>query len=296
MMYRKEPVTSTIQPDENTYVFDQESSVEMARLIDQDLMITQHMGGLFPATLDLSNVHDILDIACGPGGWALEVAFAHPEKRVTGIDISARMLNYARMRANVQGLKNVSFVSMDATEPLKFPDASFDFVNARTLLGFMWKSAWEPFVKECFRILRPGGTIRLTESDSGAGITNSAALEKLNRLAVRAAHRQGRSFCDDENASHIALTPMLRDFLKRAGYSDIREEPHMLNYSYGRYAYSMQYKNLQIWMKLIQPFLVKMKVASQEELDRLYDQMLLDMLREDFRGVWHFVSAIGRKP
>ncbi|MBE3560877.1 MAG: class I SAM-dependent methyltransferase [Ktedonobacteraceae bacterium] len=287
---------SSIQPDENTYVFDQESSIEMARLIDQDLMITKHMGGLFPTTLDLSSVHDILDIACGPGGWALEVAFAHPDKRVTGIDISARMLNYARMRANVQALKNVTFLPMDATEPLKFPDASFDFVNARALLGFMWKGVWEPFVRECFRITRPGGIIRLTEGDSGAGVTNSAALVKLNRIAVKAFYRQGRSFCSDENASHFGLTPMLRDFLERAGYCDIQEIPHMLNYSYGRDVYRMQCKNLQIMMKIGQPFLIKMGIATQEELDHLYEQMLLDLMREDFRGIWYFMSAIGRKP
>ncbi|MBE3561614.1 MAG: class I SAM-dependent methyltransferase [Ktedonobacteraceae bacterium] len=287
---------SSIQPDENTYVIDQESSAEMARLINQDLMITKHMGGLFPTTLDLSQVHDILDVACGPGGWALEVAFAHPDKRVVGIDISNRMLEYARARAQVQGSKNLTFLFMDATAPLKFPDASFDFVNARFLVGLMWKTAWEPFVKECFRVTRPGGIIRLTEVDIAAGITNSSALERYNRLTARAAYRQGRTFCGDEDAAHCGLTPMLSDFLERAGYCDIQEIPHMLNFSYGREAYRMQYKNLQAALKLLHPFLVKVGVATQEELDKLYEQMLLDMMREDFRGIWYFMSAIGKKP
>ncbi|MBE3561773.1 MAG: class I SAM-dependent methyltransferase [Ktedonobacteraceae bacterium] len=287
---------SSVHPEENSYVLDQESSAEMARLIDQDAMLTRHMGGLFPPDLDFSQVHDILDIACGPGSWALEVAFAHPDKRVVGIDISTRMLNYARMRAHVQGRTNVTFQFMDATEPLNFPDNSFDFVNARFLIGFMWKEIWTSFVRECFRITRPGGIIRLTEIDTAlTGITNSTALEKLNRLIIRAAARQGRSFGDEETP-HMAITPLLRHFLEQCGYRDIHEQPHLLNYSFGRTGYATQYKNLQMAMKLIQPFLTKMGIATQEELDRLYDQMLLEMMQESFRGIWYFMSAIGHKP
>ena len=54
--------------NENTYILDAESATEMARLINQDRMLTEGMGGLFPERDDVSSMHDILDIACGPGG------------------------------------------------------------------------------------------------------------------------------------------------------------------------------------------------------------------------------------
>ncbi len=48
---------------ENTYILDAESSAEMARLMQQDRMITEGMGGLFPERDDVSTMHDILDVA-----------------------------------------------------------------------------------------------------------------------------------------------------------------------------------------------------------------------------------------
>ncbi len=49
-------------------------------------------------------------------------------------------------------------------------------------------------------------------------------------------------------------------------------------------------------MKLLQPFLLKLKVATQDELDQLYDQMLLELSQEDFSGIFYFTSAYARKP
>src|SRR5437660_12153153 len=98
----------------------------MARLLDQDRLITKGMGGLFPERAnDFSGLHRILDVACGPGGWVLEVAFAHPEIEVVGFDISQAMIDYANAKARVRGLNNARFLTMDMLKPLEFPDCSF---------------------------------------------------------------------------------------------------------------------------------------------------------------------------
>src|SRR5579872_5078914 len=138
--------------DENTYILDSESASEMARLVGQDRLITQGMGGLFPERNDISNLRDVLDIACGPGGWVCDVAFANPDIQVTGIDISNKMIEYARATAWSQKLENASFSVMDALKPLDFPDNSFDMVNARFLVAFMPKAAWPKLLEECVRI------------------------------------------------------------------------------------------------------------------------------------------------
>ena len=52
---------------ETTYFIDAENAAEMARLANQDHIVTQSTGGLFPEQSDLSTMNDILDIACGPG-------------------------------------------------------------------------------------------------------------------------------------------------------------------------------------------------------------------------------------
>src|SRR5437667_9447465 len=129
-------MATPIEPSKsnNMYFSDTESGAEMARLIDQDHLITQGMGGLLSErNNDFSGIRRILDIGCGPGGWALEVAFAYPETEVVGIDASRTMIDYAQAQARAQQLDNACFQEMDATQPLEFADNSFDIVNARFL-------------------------------------------------------------------------------------------------------------------------------------------------------------------
>src|SRR5262249_16870524 len=122
---------------ESTYVMDPESSAEMERLMDQDRLITASMGGIFPEQIDLRGVRLVVDLGCGPGGWALEVAGTHPEMKVVGVDISERSVAYAATQAEMRRLTNASFRTMDILKPLDFADDSFDLVNARTITGFM---------------------------------------------------------------------------------------------------------------------------------------------------------------
>ena len=46
-------------------------------------------------------------------------------------------------------------------------------------------------------------------------------------------------------------------------------------------------------MRLAQPFLVATKVASQEQLDALFQQVEIDMLVEDFQSCWDFMTVWG---
>src|SRR6266571_3282033 len=93
----------------NTYVFDPESPTELARLINQDRIVTGAMGGPLSGLSDLSLLRNILDLGCGPGGWVLDVAFTLPDAEVEGFDISRAMVNYAHARAISQQLPNASF-------------------------------------------------------------------------------------------------------------------------------------------------------------------------------------------
>ena len=281
------------KPDENKYFIDAESATEMARLINQDRLFTENMGGLFPERNDVYNMHDILDIACGPGGWVIDVATAFPEIRAVGIDISNTMIEYARARAWSKGINNATFLVMDALGPLEFADDSFDMVNARSIFGFMPTTAWPGLIQECMRVTRPGGIIRLTEFDT-YGTTNSPAVEKINEVGLRAFKLAGRSFSPDGRS--LGITPMLRRFLRDAGCINIQGKAHAFDFSMGTEAHEAMYNNSQVVFKLSQPFMVKMKVATQEELNMLYWQALGEMMSEDFCGVWYYLSVWGEKP
>src|SRR5260370_28111296 len=65
----------------------------------------------------------VLDIGCGCGATTLALAKAVGDGHVTGLDVSAPMLELARQRA--AGLRNVYWILADAATP-EFAPASFD--------------------------------------------------------------------------------------------------------------------------------------------------------------------------
>jgi len=276
--------------DENVYFNDPESGAEMARLLAQDRLITKGMGGLFSERRDLSGIQRILDAACGPGGWALEVAYTYPEIEVVGFDVSRAMIDYARAQARVQGLDNADFVVMDIQKALDFPDASFDLVNAR-FINFLPVTAWPKLMQEFKRITRPGGTIRLTESEWWY-FTNSPALENLNAMIIRALKLQGGSFSE----RFTGVLPMLGRFLLDGGCANVNYRSHVIDYSFGTEAYEGFRRDATVVFKLFQPFIVRMGVATQEEVEHLYNRMQVEMLQENFRGLMLPLTAWGEKP
>ncbi|HLI08620.1 MAG TPA: class I SAM-dependent methyltransferase [Ktedonobacteraceae bacterium] len=285
---------STNPEEENSYVLDAESGAELARLVDQDMMVTRAMGGLFPRDLDLATISRVLDVACGPGGWAIEVARTHPQMQVTGVDISGTVLQYAKAQAKVRDLDNVTFRVMDVTKPLGFSDESFDMVNARAMIGFMSNAGWSAFVQEAFRVLRPGGILRLTESDD-LGFTNSAAQETLTRLGVLALERAGKTFAPP-GGRNAGLTPMLGRFLRRAGFVNIRREAYAIDYSAGEPAHDSVCHDLMAIHALSIPLFTKTQVATEEEMKALSQRAVADFFSDDFCGLMYLLSVWGQKP
>jgi len=278
---------------DNTYILDAESGTEMARLMKQDRLLTQGMGGLFSERDDVSSMHAILDIACGPGGWVLDVAYAYPKIEVVGIDISNTMIEYARAQAWTQGLENARFQVANALKPLTFPDNAFDLVNARFLVAFMPAAAWPKLLRECVRITRPGGIIRLTEFDE-PGTTNSAAFEEWKALAFRATRLAGLMSSPD--GRNFGIMPVLTSLLRDAGCQNIDLKAHGTDFSAWTTGHETMYQNCMVAFKLVQPFLVKMKVMTQEETDQKYQQMLIEMMQKDFSAMWYYLTAWGQKP
>lgn len=290
----QEPTTQVKQA--MTYVIDTESAAEQARLIDQDTMLTDAMSGpLSEYSGDVTDrLHDVLDIACGPGGWVQRVARDYPWMQVIGIDISTSMITFARTRAEVMRLHNAHFRVMDATGPLDFPDASCDLVNARLVSGFLLPAQWPLLLSECQRVLRPGGIMRLTEGEWGITTSSAPATARLFGLGLDALYRAGRSFSPD--GRYHAITPMLRQFLRQAGFADLSYQGYAVDHSAGTEAHRGFYENYQALFKLGQPFLLQQGLASQEELDSLYQQALCEMLADDFGALLYLLTFWGSKP
>ena len=117
------PISDASPQEEGQYPIEIENAAEMGRLSRQARIATRVSGGLFPQGLDISQSHDVLDVACGPGTWVLDVAQTYPQMQITGFDISPLMINYARSIAATEGRQNAHFRVMDATKPFDSPMA-----------------------------------------------------------------------------------------------------------------------------------------------------------------------------
>ncbi|GHO98694.1 hypothetical protein KSF_087420 [Reticulibacter mediterranei] len=274
------------------YFIDHESPAEMSRLENQDRQFTKAMGGLFVERgNDFTDLRRVLDVGCGPGVWAQEVAFTSSEIEVVGIDISQSMISYAQTQAQLQELYNISFSVMDITESLKFPDASFDFVNAR-LLGFLTPAQWFPLLQEYMRITRPGGFIRLTETEMTR--TNSPALARENAWFYKSVHLTGQSFAPDDHS--LSLTVMLAPLLRKVGCKNVTVNAYGIDWSSGTEDHDGMSKDHEVWYKLIEPFFLATGVATAEDLQTTYDAMRIEWDQDDFCALHLLVSACGQKP
>jgi SAM-dependent methyltransferase len=276
------------------YIFNQESAAEKARLLLQDRLVNEAMKGPIPEQEkeQLQKVHMVLDIGCGPGGWALDVAKIYPHMHVIGIDNSKTMIAHAQEEKKLHELKNIDFEEMDAFQSLRFDDFTFDLVNIRNAVGYLPKDDWHRLLKECYRILSINGILRLTEGDT-MGVTNSPAFEKYHRLGTQAMKHFGYGFSPD--GITLGITPVLSSLLKLAGYANIGMQPHFFDFSYGTPLYSSHIQNIEVVFAAIRPLLVQSGVTTQSEIETVYVQVMEEIRNADFRGVAYFLTAWGKK-
>ncbi len=275
----------------NTYVIDTANAAERTRLESQDRLMTEVAGGIFPERLDLTNVYRILDLACGPGGWTIEAAQSL-EVPCVGVDLSPAMIESARLSARIGGINDLAtFRVMDLTHPLAFADGSFDLVNARFLLGFLPRTKWPALLHECFRVLKVGGSVLLTEAEWAT--TTSPAAEHLARKAIDALHKAGFGFSLDGRTLGVAHA--LPALLRASGGRDVQCAAHLLNFSSGQPHYTAMVRNLWTTYHLMQPFLSRMGCGSHEEIFALCNHLAEDVWNETFEGGMFLLQSWGRK-
>ena len=280
---------------ESTY-FIKDSGAEIARLLGRERFFARILGGLLPEHPDesafLAPFQRVLDVACGSGGWVLELAQRYPHLEVEGIDIDTRAIRYADALVHASNLDNVSFGEMDARQPLAFPDNSFDLVNARFLVS-IGASAMPGTVRELFRITNPGGFIRITETEDYSN-TTGPAFEKLSAMFLQAEKLAGFSFSPTGRTS--GQTVILGRLLRDVGCQNVQKYPTVIEWSAGTEAYEPMIQYIGMWAKALQPFLIKMGLTTQEESDQLYREADIEMMSDDFCALMNMLTVWGQKP
>ena len=154
---------------------------------------------------------ELLDVGCGPGTITLEFARRVAPGRVVGIDVSADVLDTARALQATTNDDGVSFVQ-ESVYQLSFADSSFDVVHAHQLLQHLADPV--AALTEMRRVLRPGATLAVRESDYGA-FAWSPLDERLRRW-MEIYHQITR-----QNGAEADAGRHLVSWVRRAGFASL---------------------------------------------------------------------------
>ncbi|WCJ30940.1 Demethylmenaquinone methyltransferase [Euphorbia peplus] len=111
-----------------------------------------------------SMISDILDIGCSVGVSTRFLADKFPSANVTGLDLSPYFLAVARFNAKKRSPRTNSIRWVHANgENTGLPSKSYDLVSVAYVFHECPERAIIGILREAFRLLRPGGTIALTD-------------------------------------------------------------------------------------------------------------------------------------
>lgn len=128
-----------------------------------DLESTSLLGGVgldeVVASLDLHEGQTFLDLACGRGGYGLEIV-RRTGSRVVGVDFSAVAIEQAHPRAQALGLADRADFQVGQLSDTGLSAAAVDAVLIVDAIQFAESTL--AALRECHRVLRPGGRIVVT--------------------------------------------------------------------------------------------------------------------------------------
>lgn len=287
MAHRTEPQGE--QPS-TYFVQDRSNQEEMARLEIQDKMITAGMGGVLPELDNPASLRRVLDVGCGTGGWLMETARTYQEiEKLVGVDISGKMVAYASTRAEESNLGDrVQFQVMDALRTLELPDATFDLSNHR--FGNSWLRTWDwkKIFLEYLRVTRPGGIIRITESEVVE--SNSPALTKLLTIFLEAFYHAGRYF----TLSRDGITSHIKRLMTEHAIQDVQTRGYSIVYRAGTVEGQQFYKDMLHVFRVSLPFFQKFTNVPGD-YQEIYQQALKEMQQPDFVATWRLLTAWGTR-
>jgi cyclopropane fatty-acyl-phospholipid synthase-like methyltransferase len=140
--------------------------------IGQNSWLTAEEQDGFLEWLDLTPGKILLDVGCGAGGPALRIAEV-TGCSVVGVDVHQQAVTIASSLAAQRGLaKRAEFRVTNASEPLPFPDLSFDAITCIDAINHFPDRP--RLIAEWVRKLKPGGRLLFTDPITVTGpLTNA---------------------------------------------------------------------------------------------------------------------------
>lgn len=164
----------------------------------------------------LSNIKgEVLEVGVGTG---VNIPFYNNTARVTGIDLSPKMLFKAIKKAKI-AKRNYSLLVMDA-ENLKFKDKTFDYIVCTCVLCSIPNPV--KALEEMRRVLKPDGQILMLEhmlsknpliaffENTLNPLTKGLFGININRDTIKNIQKSGLKICEQEN---IAMSDVFKKLI-----------------------------------------------------------------------------------
>lgn len=155
----------------------------------------------------------LLDVACGTGRTLHQIATAHPDLRLFGVDLSPAYVKLARQRlADV----NEIALAVENGEALPFADGAFDICTSVYLFHELPRNARRNVLRELFRVTKPGGLVVLEDS---AQLAESAIIGGALRNFPAEFHEPFyQDYLEDD----------LAEAMREVGFTVESVEPHLV--------------------------------------------------------------------
>ncbi len=233
----------------------------------------------------IQNPLSILDVGCGTGRWAMELAQEFPQANVVGTDLVSTE-HFTTGYGLERQPENYTFVPGNVLERLPFADNSFDFVHQRLLITAIPVERWPSVVQELVRVTRPGGWIELAE----CGVPQDAPGQPYPALWdtwIALCHTRGVDF---------TLGHRIGSFLEQAGLRRVQQHEVLFPMgAWGQRIGIMSATDCLATGKALRAGVLAAKVMAPEQYDALLAATEAEFKRPAGQSLLPFYIAYGQK-
>jgi ubiquinone/menaquinone biosynthesis C-methylase UbiE len=228
----------------------------------------------------------ILDVACGTGTWAREIADEFKNAEVIGFDKDISLPQAAKERLLAVGghfPANFRFFQADALERFPFDDQYFDFSHAQFISPFIPVTRWPDFMREMVRVTRIGGVVEIRDGEwaTSPSPAYSRVLEAIKTWLV-------------SRGLHPGAGPLLADYLRQAGLQ--RVQVREVTVGAGKEAKREQrllVADLKAVVTNLKSVLIAAGYFTEEEYTQLMERAKQEM--DEMGATWHSYAAYGTR-
>ncbi|MBB1094904.1 bifunctional demethylmenaquinone methyltransferase/2-methoxy-6-polyprenyl-1,4-benzoquinol methylase UbiE [Limosilactobacillus sp. BG-MG3-A] len=174
--------------------------------------------------LQVKATANALDVCCGTGDLAIELAKRIPNGRITGIDFNHKMLKLAFEKTKMIG--NLVLVQGDAMH-LPFDDNTFDIVT----IGFGLRNVpdADQALSEIYRVLKPGGQFASLEMSQPTNPMVKFGWKAYFNIFPVIASIAGGNYRDyqylKKTSQQFVSAHQLARMMKAAGFKEVHYQP-----------------------------------------------------------------------